>query len=290
MQNPVKNKATSLRKFRVGIVGGSADTLSAFGRIFSVTAFRARAYEAVPVRLDERNLPDDLDLVILCTLNPHVLALWDDGKIQGSAAKRPQIRLVRRGQSEDQDYVLESPINPSRLLKTLDNYTIKELNYLPEFEIGHDSTRLTADTLAGLRLLNHGQGAAAQRREGLARALVVDDSLPVRKQIEIEFGLFGVEVVQASSAEAALGAALNTRFDIIFMDVIMPGLDGYAACRRIKKTHANKNTPIILLTSRSSRFDKVLGSLAGCSAYLVKPINHNDFEEIIRKYFPAKKG
>jgi twitching motility two-component system response regulator PilG len=242
---------------------------------------------------NSRRLPEDVDFVILCTLNPTVLAAWDRGLIEGPAASRPQVRLSRRGSTADEQipagYYLESPINPSRLIKLLDTYTIKELNYLPEFEIGGDTTRLCDDAVAGLKLLNRPEAIAAARREGLNKALVVDDSLAVRRQLEIEFGLLGVEVTSVDTAEAALGAALGCKFDMIFLDVVLPSMDGYAACRRIKKIQANKNTPIILLTSKSSSFDRIKGALAGCDTYLVKPINHSDFERIINDQFPQPK-
>ncbi len=292
MSNPVKRRVSNPRTFRVGIVGASVEALNAFARIFSVTNFRNRIYEAVPLMTNSRRLPEDVDFVILCTLNPTVLTAWDRGLIEGPAATRPQVRLSRRGAVDGQSptgYFLESPINPSRLIKLLDTYTIKELNYLPEFEIGGDSTRLSEDAVAGLKLLNRPEAIAAARREGLNKALVVDDSLAVRRQLEIEFGLLGVEVTSVDTAEAALGAALGCKFDMIFMDVVLPSMDGYAACRRIKKIQANKNTPIILLTSKSSSFDRIKGALAGCDTYLVKPINHSDFERIINDQFPQPK-
>jgi two-component system, cell cycle response regulator len=180
--------------------------------------------------------------------------------------------------------VISVPVNPARLLRALDQYTIKELNFFPEFQIGSDSTDLSETTIAGLKLLK-GESGPGNKRQGLQRALVVDDSLAVRKQIEIEFGLLETEVDSVDSAEAAIEASAKTAYDIIFMDVVMPGMDGYGACKRIKRSPLNKNTPIVLLTSRSSSFDKIKGTLAGCDTYLVKPINHNEFENVVNKYF-----
>jgi two-component system, cell cycle response regulator len=289
MANPVKRRVSNPRTFRVGIVGASVDAISAFTRIFSVTNFRNRIYEAVPLMTNNRKLPDDIDFVILCTLNPTVLGAWDKGIIEGPAANRPQVRLARRGSAVEPGYFLESPINPSRLIKLLDSYTIKELKYLPEFEIGGENSRICDDAAAGLKLLNRPETIAAARREGLNKALVVDDSLAVRRQLEIEFGLLGADVTSVDTAEAALGAALGCKYDMIFLDVVLPGMDGYSACRRIKKIQTNKNTPIILLTSKSSSFDRIKGALAGCDSYLVKPINHIDFERIINDQFPQPK-
>jgi len=70
----------------------------------------------------------------------------------------------------------------------------------------------------------------------------------------------------------------------------MPGLDGYAACKLIRRTPLNKHTPIIMLTSRSSRFDKLKGVLAGCDTYLTKPVNHNEFKAVTRKHLEEKRA
>jgi len=284
MQNTVKGQAKVLRVFRVGVVGASRDAFAALTRIFGVTRYRTRSYQAVPIAANAKHVDDAIDFVILCTSNPHILNYWLTRRPQGKALGRPPIRIQKAAADSPDDYVISVPVNPSRLLRQLDQYTIKELNYFPEFQIGCDSAELCETTLAGLKLLKS-DGSPNNKRYGLQRALVVDDSLAVRKQIEIEFGLLDTEVDCVDSAEAALDASAKTAYDIIFMDVVMPGMDGYAACKRIKRSPLNKNTPIVLLTSRSSSFDKIKGTLAGCDTYLVKPINHNEFESVVNKYF-----
>jgi len=284
MQNSVKGQAKSLRTFQVGIVGASREAFGALSRIFGVTAYRTRSYLAVPIAANAKAVPDNIDLLILCTNNPNVLDYWLHKRPQGKALGRPLIRVARDPGDSQKDYVISVPINPPRLLRLLDQYTIRELNFFPEFQIGNDSADLSETTIAGLKLLK-GDGGPGNKRHGLQRALVVDDSLAVRKQVEIEFGLLDAEVDCVESAEAAIEASAKTAYDIIFMDVVMPGMDGYAACKRIKRSPLNKNTPIVLLTSRSSSFDKIKGTLAGCDTYLVKPINHNDFENVVNKYF-----
>lgn len=299
MSNAIKPKMAMLRRFRVGIVGGSSETFQVLQRIFSVTGFRARAYEAVHIAPDATTLPKALDILLMASLNPRVMARWDGPLVQGVHRLRPFIRLLGKppaqganlsepSRPELGDYLLEAPINPSKLLKMLDDYTIRELHFLPEFEIGQTSSRVGAPTLAHLAQLPRGSDGLVARRPGLNKALVVDVSLSVRRQMELEFGLYGAGVVQAATAEAALGETLNTAFDIIFMDVILPGLDGYTACRQIKKTAANKNTPLVLLTTRASPIDRMKGALAGCDAYLTKPITHNQFEAVIQQHFPIQ--
>lgn len=284
MQNPIKSQAKAPRVFRVGVVGASRDAFAALSRIFGVTRYRTRSYQAVPIAANAKQVDDTIDLIILCTNNPNILNYWLTRRPAGKVVSRPPIRIERKGGEESAGYTISVPVNPPRLLHLLDQYTIKELNFFPEFQIGDDSTDLCETTIAGLKLLKS-EDANGNRRHGLRRALVVDDSLAVRKQVEIEFGLLGTEVDSVDSAEAALEASSKTAYDIIFMDVVMPGMDGYAACKRIKRSALNKSTPIVLLTSRSSAFDKIKGALAGCDTYLVKPINHNDFEDVVNKYF-----
>lgn len=286
MQNTVKGQVKVLRVFRIGVVGASRDAFAALSRIFGVTRYRTRSYEAVPIAANAKHVDDAIDLIILCTNNPNILNYWLTRRPEGKAVSKPLIRIEKNapeGQSVD-GYAISVPVNPARLLRLLDQYTIKELNFFPEFQIGSDSTDLCETTIAGLKLLRS-EGAPTNKRHGLQRALVVDDSLAVRKQIEIEFGLLDTEVDCVDSAEAAIEASSKTAYDIIFMDVVMPGMDGYAACKRIKRSALNKSTPIVLLTSRSSSFDKIKGTLAGCDTYLVKPISHNDFESVVNKYF-----
>lgn len=114
------------------------------------------------------------------------------------------------------------------------------------------------------------------------KALVVDDSASVRKQLELELALFAVDVDYARSAGEAL-ALLNDRcYDVAFLDVVLPDMDGFQICKNIKNT--NKNTAVVMLTAKSSAADKVKGSLAGCDAYLVKPVGRQTFQNTAMKY------
>lgn len=284
MQNTAKRSGASLRTFKVGVVGASREAFNAVSRIFGVTRYRTRSYQAVPIVANTREISDDIDFIILCTNNPNIIKHWSSGRVAGPAAAKPLIRVARQSVDDIGGYVITVPVNPGRLLRQLDQYTIKELNFFPEFEIGGDSTEISETTMAGLKLLKGGN-RQLHKRHGLQRALVVDDSLAVRKHIELEFELLDVEVDCVESAEDAIESAKLTAYDIIFMDVVMPGMDGYAACKKVKRSTLNKGTPIVLLTSRSSSFDKIKGTLAGCDTYLVKPINHNDFENVVNKYF-----
>ncbi len=108
-------------------------------------------------------------------------------------------------------------------------------------------------------------------------ALVVDDSLTVRRQLEAALDRAGIQVVLAEDAEAAQRELVRKRFDLMFLDVVMPGIDGYELCRSIKQNQYTRGVPVLMLTSRSSPFDRARGALAGCDSYLVKPITWEGF-------------
>lgn len=164
-------------------------------------------------------------------------------------------------------YLLSRPFGPAKLLALLDKIAKK---------LG-ESTQLW-----GKPVLQ--QTAAPAPQETALRALVVDDSPTVTKQIELELRNSGLLSDIAETGERALELLAQHRYDMVFLDVILPGADGYQVCREIRKSPRTRQTPVIMLTSKSSPFDKVRGSLVGCSAYLTKPVDYTAFRETVGKY------
>ncbi len=287
MQTVNEKTVEKQRKFVVGVVGASDSELKSIDRIFSVTNFRSRCYEPKRLQLNEHKRSHDIDLILMCSSNPNVIEAWTRSHFSCMNGRRPIIFLSRKKDQKLGTYQLNSPVNPSRFIKLLDYYTISELNYLPEFEIGSEDKNIEDVTLSGLKILRNNL-LNSKSSQPAKSVLVVDDSLAVRRQMQIEFQLRHDTLDVAKSAEEAMQAILGKKYDIIFLDVVMPGMDGYAACKKIKKSKLNMSTPVVLLTSRSSSFDKIKGALAGCDAYLVKPINHNEFESVYEKYTTSK--
>lgn len=123
---------------------------------------------------------------------------------------------------------------------------------------------------------------------GRTPVLVVDDSLTVRAHLRALLEPRGFAVTEAESAEEAIRAAATARFACILMDVLMPGIDGYEACRRIKSNaRAGARPAVLMLTSKSSPFDRIRGRMAGCDAYLTKPVNPDDLHEVLLNHAPA---
>ena len=114
--------------------------------------------------------------------------------------------------------------------------------------------------------------------------LVVDDSSTVRRQVGLELERLDIQVDAAESGEQAFELLARNRYDLIFLDVILPGVDGYHLCKAIKKDKTMKKTPVVMLTSKSSPFDRVKGALSGCDAYLTKPVKQSAFQGVVKKY------
>jgi two-component system cell cycle response regulator len=120
------------------------------------------------------------------------------------------------------------------------------------------------------------------------RVLVVDDSLAVRKFMETKLAPYAFGVDFAESGEQAIGFTGERTYTCVFLDVILPGVDGYQVCKLIKsKKSAGKATAVVMLTSKSSPFDKIRGTMAGCDAYLTKPVDEDRLLEVISKFVSA---
>lgn len=104
----------------------------------------------------------------------------------------------------------------------------------------------------------------------MKRLLVVDDEAKIREVIKEYAEFNGFEVTQAEDGMSAVGLCKLNDYDIIIMDIMMPRLDGFSACKEIRK---EKNTPIIMLTARSEEYDKLFGFELGIDDYVTKPFS-----------------
>lgn len=123
--------------------------------------------------------------------------------------------------------------------------------------------------------------------ESRPRALVVDDSPSVRKQIELELDLFNVDVDFAESATDAHAKLDAQHYDVAFLDVVLPDGDGFRICRSIKS--GGSATKVIMLTGKATAADKIKGSMAGCDAYLVKPVGRMTFQNTVCHYLQLRE-
>ena len=104
----------------------------------------------------------------------------------------------------------------------------------------------------------------------MAKILVVDDEIKIREIIKEYAEFEGYEVAQAEDGMQAVEMVKNQDFDIIIMDVMMPKLDGYSACKEIRKI---KQIPVIMLSARGEEYDRIHGFETGVDDYVVKPFS-----------------
>jgi DNA-binding response OmpR family regulator len=105
----------------------------------------------------------------------------------------------------------------------------------------------------------------------VARILVVEDESDIRELISFTLTFSGYEVTGATNGEEALEIAAEENFDLILLDVRMPRLSGYDACKQMRKMDRTKDTPIVFLSAKGQENDMQAGFAAGADQYIMKP-------------------
>ena len=113
------------------------------------------------------------------------------------------------------------------------------------------------------------------------RVLLIDDSNTIRRSGEIFLSQAGAKVVLAEDGFDGLSKVVDHKPDVIFVDVMMPRLDGYQTCALIKNHRDFKNVPVVMLTSKDTLFDRARGKLVGSDQYLTKPFNKKSLIEAV---------
>ncbi|MDR6095373.1 CheY-like chemotaxis protein [Stenotrophomonas sp. SORGH_AS321] len=119
------------------------------------------------------------------------------------------------------------------------------------------------------------------------RVMVIDDSKTIRRTAETLLKREGCEVVTATDGFEALAKIADQQPQIIFVDIMMPRLDGYQTCALIKGNQLFKSTPVIMLSSKDGLFDKARGRIVGSEQYLTKPFTREELLGAIRTYVNA---
>jgi len=250
--------------YDVATFGISDAELEVLRRIFVVSADRPNTYRL----LAAASAPRDSRIMMLDRKDAGDVSRWANA--QKNLHTLPPTVILTQNEPGENTLSLRRPLIATRVLAVLDR-AVKELE-------APDTTPAPVDESAF---------ESSTTRTPPARqyqALVVDDSLPVRKQIAMALEKVNVKANFAESGEQALSALEKSHYNIVFLDVVMPGIDGYEACRKIKGDPKTKDIPVILLTSNSSALDRVKGKMSGCDTFLVKPVNKDDFYQTLRKF------
>jgi two-component system, cell cycle response regulator len=162
--------------------------------------------------------------------------------------------------------VNESPVAPSPALVPL--------NVAPSFV----SSRQSVSEL--------GNYAVGSVNKTVGSVLIVDDSDIALKYMQNRLRHFGYESDMARSGDEALAMVASKSYQFVFLDVMMQGLDGYQTCRAIKSNKARRGPPpvVVMLTSRGGTIDKIRGTMAGCDAYMTKPLNEKQLTAVLTKF------
>ena len=114
--------------------------------------------------------------------------------------------------------------------------------------------------------------------------MIIDDSKTIRKSAETLLNKEGCEVLTAEDGFEALAKIAEHKPDLIFVDIMMPRLDGYQTCTLIKNNRQFRDTPVIMLTSKDSIFDKARGRIVGSEEYLTKPFTRDDLLQAVNRH------
>ena len=182
----------------------------------------------------------------------------------------PSVLILKQHKFITKHYQIKRPLIISRVISVLDKVAYEALDVSSEIAIvGESKSTISTDATKN----NHKNAV-----------LVVDDSLPVRVQMEHVLKPLASHIDLVESGEQAIKLVNDNHYDVIFLDIVLPGIDGYETCKKIKAGNG-KDTPVILLTGNTSPADRIKGKLSGCDTYIIKPINQMVFQEIIHQYF-----
>lgn len=255
------------KKLLIGAFGLSDYELRLVRSVLSLTMVHGRSYSFALFEPASAGRPD---IVIVDPNNEQAKAALQELTSHDKTHEPFVLFISNTPQASQDKYHLLRPLAPTKMLALLDHIASEFANILPS----------TAVPAAPPALLSTIKPVPAKQ---LFRALIVDDSPTARIKIEIELRAMSIMADSAQTGEEALKMLAKKTYDLIFLDIILPGADGYEVCKLIRRNQETKRTPVIMLTSKSSPFDRIRGSLAGCSWYLTKPVEHVKFYEVIEK-------
>lgn len=254
-------------RFQLGVLGLNRLERMMIGSVCALTQSRLRGYTLLP----EDRRPE-ADITVVDADDTVAYGHWYQS--QACRNGRPAVMLTAHThEMHDTPYCLPRSHFASRLLKTLDQITIREFKYLPELVVSEQEPALDAEAVisrSGIRV-----------SENAPRVLVIDDSLVIRTRLEVALRLSGFEADLVADAETALHLVQQQQYAVVLLDVVLPGIDGYTACRNLRTSAGDPSLPIVMLTGKDSTFDRVRGLMAGCTRYLTKPVNAEELRKLL---------
>ena len=197
---------------------------------------------------------------------------WHAYHLMNEAKANLSALMIGTEEPEECKYFLGRPLIANRLLVLLERIVTEEHEYMPA-SVFEDS--------------NAPVESIEIKASGDIRVLVVDDSLPIRTQLKLALSDITKNVDFAEDGEQAMTLLEENQYNIVFLDVVLPDVDGYKICKTIKRDPGKRKTPVVMLTSNSSPADRVKGKAAGCDTYIIKPVRREVFEEVVREFIES---
>lgn len=274
---------TTSNRIMIAPVGLPEAEIRLLTSMFLLSRCRQRSYVLTEKGVEEAHI------IMVDADNADALARWR--AILAAKPATPTV-FVSQGTAQDREqYHLQRRLSISKVLQLLDQVALTELKVTAAVPIGEmTATPTTVENcyVDESRLHNvQAKPVAADVQARRGRVLVVDDSPTVRKQIELGMLPYRVTVDLAETGEQALEFIAKQAYDLVLLDVMLPGTDGYEVCKTIKKHPNTRKTPVVMLTGKSSPFDRVRGALAKCDTYLTKPVEHKTFQDVLKKHLAA---
>ena len=116
----------------------------------------------------------------------------------------------------------------------------------------------------------------------MKKILIVDDELFVRQLVKVKLEIIGFRVIEGMNGEEAIEKAVQEQPDLILLDVMMPKMNGFETCRRLKEHTATSHIPIVMLTARGEQMDKDKGEALGVVEYMTKPFSPQKLAERVQ--------
>ena len=250
--------------YAVAIFGISDGERALVERILALSVSRDYVYQIVD---DVQNHTAEIALVDRTDAN-------SASQFEQFHAQRQDFPTVIIGDEKESenDYRVKRPFTTTRMLGALDRLVEDRLR----------GANRTQPVVPALKVESTATTPTAA--PGNYKALVIDSSLPARKQVSVALRRAGITAEFAENGESALKLIEAKNYDILFLNVALPGKDGYEVCKAIKEDKDKKHIPVIMLTGKSSSRDKLKGKLSGCDAYLTKPVSLKEFNQTLSRW------
>lgn len=273
------------KKILISVFGLSEYELRLVRSVLSLTMASGRKHSYA---LFDASQAADPDIVILDPDNGQARAALQELIATRNIPEPATVFISNVGQAKPGKYHLLHPLVPTKMLALLDQVADELEKVLPAAFPASAAVVQKADmdkaAIVQPLVQKNLQAAAMQTAY---RALIIDDSPTARIKIDLELRSMKIASDCAETGEQALQMLEKKNYDIIFLDIVMPGADGYEICKIIRRHPQTKRTPVVMLTSKSSPFDRIRGSLSGCSSYLTKPVEHLKFRAVVEKTLTA---